>query len=262
MPRRSPHMKKPMKRAGSVVQTEIISRSRGPAERAGTDDDRRIVDTETQHDDQHANVLHVRDDEDTVQVSQCRCERRIRRKEAVRTPEECIVLPMQRRQTDTATQAGDSVKEEEEDQVMMVKDVARAYFEAPVTRIIAVEFPEEDGGGKDSEFVGLCKNPSMARGTQPPIFGRRCASSCRITISLLANSVPAPVTIGKRICELIVHGGDFISCGRLDAVSWFKSCLEVRFEVKKSMIGHGPDDANEGRVLNRIIRANSGGWEY
>ena len=35
-----------------------------------------------------------------------------------------------------ATQAGDSVKEE----VMMVNDVARAHFEAPVTRIIAVEF--------------------------------------------------------------------------------------------------------------------------
>ena len=66
-----------------------------------------------------------------------------------------------------ATQAGDSVKEEE-DQVMMVNDVARAYFEAPVTRIIAVELPEEDGGGKDSEFVGLL---------QKSLYGTRDAAA-------------------------------------------------------------------------------------
>ena len=97
---------------GSVVQTELTSRRRGPSERAGTNDDRRIVDTETQHDAQHADVLHTRDDEDIVQVSQCRCEREIRRMEAVRdrmgakvcwTPEERVVLPTQRRHTDTAT---------------------------------------------------------------------------------------------------------------------------------------------------------------
>ena len=97
---------------GSVVQTETISRSHGPAERAGSDDDRRIADTETQHDAQHADVLHTRDDEDTVQVSQCMCGRGIRRKEAVRermgatvcwTPQERVVLPTQRRHTGTAT---------------------------------------------------------------------------------------------------------------------------------------------------------------
>ena len=47
---------------------QIMSRSRGPAEPAGTDNDRRIVDTETQQDAQHADVPHTRDDEDTVLV--------------------------------------------------------------------------------------------------------------------------------------------------------------------------------------------------
>ena len=89
---------------GSVVQTETVSRSRGPAERAGTDDDKRIVDTETQQSAQHADVLHTRDDEDTVQVSQRKCERGVRREKAVRermgakvcwTPEERVVLQTQ-----------------------------------------------------------------------------------------------------------------------------------------------------------------------
>ena len=63
------HTRRTDETCGSDVQNEIISRSRGPAERAGTDDDR-IVDTETQHDAQHADVLHTRDDEDTLQVMQ------------------------------------------------------------------------------------------------------------------------------------------------------------------------------------------------
>ena len=95
---------------GLVIQTEIISRSRGPAERAGTRDDRRIVDTETQQGTEHADVLHTRDDEDTVQVSPCKCERGVGREKAIRermrakvcwTPEERVVLQTQRRRTDT-----------------------------------------------------------------------------------------------------------------------------------------------------------------
>ena len=97
---------------------------------------------------------------------------------------------------------------------MMVDDVDRAFFVAPVTRIIAVELQEEDGGGKDSEFVGLLRT-----------YYHR-AENLRV----------------------MVHGDDFISCGRRDVVSCFKSCLEARFEVKTFMIGHGPNDAGEGRV--------------
>ena len=68
------------------------------------------LDAETHQRAQHADVLHTRDDEDTVQVSLCRCERGIRREEAVRermgpkvywTPEERVVLQTQRRRTDT-----------------------------------------------------------------------------------------------------------------------------------------------------------------
>ena len=86
------------------------SRNRGPAERAGTDDYRGVVDAETHQRAQHADVLHTRDDEDTIQVSLCRCEQGIRREEAVRermgpkvcwTPEERVVLQTQRRRADT-----------------------------------------------------------------------------------------------------------------------------------------------------------------
>ena len=78
---------------GLVVQTEIVPRSRGSAVPAGVDDDRSIVDTETQRNprqrgtrSQHTDVLHTRDDNcrsRVGQVSQCRRERMVQGLEAV-----------------------------------------------------------------------------------------------------------------------------------------------------------------------------------
>ena len=48
--------------------------------------------------------------------------------------------------------ARNSSKEEKE---VMVNGVARAFFEAPISRELAVQLPVEDGGGPGSEMVGL-----------------------------------------------------------------------------------------------------------
>ena len=79
---------------GLVVQTEIVLRSRGSAVSARADDDRDIVDTETQRNPrqrrkrtQRTDVLHTRDDNVRSRVghvSQCRREGRVRSLEAVR----------------------------------------------------------------------------------------------------------------------------------------------------------------------------------
>ena len=79
---------------GLVVQTEIVSRSRGSAVSRGVDEDRSIVDTETQRKPrergkraQHTDVLHSGDDNcrsRVGQVPQRRRERRVRDLEAVR----------------------------------------------------------------------------------------------------------------------------------------------------------------------------------
>ena len=77
-----------------VVQAEVIPRSRGSAVSARVDDDRSVVDTETQRNahqrrmcPQYTDVLHSRDDDGRSrvgQLSQRRRERRIRSLEAVR----------------------------------------------------------------------------------------------------------------------------------------------------------------------------------
>ena len=42
----------------------------------------------------------------------------------------------------------------------------------------------------------------------------------------------------------------------------FLEKLESRFEIKTSVIGTGVGEVQEARVLNRILRITSNGWEY
>ena len=43
-----------------------------------------------------------------------------------------------------------------------------------------------------------------------------------------------------------------------------KQELEARFDMKTVIVGHDTSDdvASEGKILNRVIRATSSGWEY
>ena len=56
----------------------------------------------------------------------------------------------------------------EESKAIIVNDIARAFFEAPVQREIAVELPEEDGGGPGCPMVGLL---------QKSLYGTRDAAA-------------------------------------------------------------------------------------
>ena len=73
----------------------------------------------------------------------------------------------------------------------------------------------------------------------------------------------------------MVHGDDFMSVGTKEAARQFRQKLEARFEIKTRLIwpqpdassaragasGRGEDVQSEGRVLNRIVRWTSDGWE-
>ena len=76
----------------------------------------------------------------------------------------------------------------------------------------------------------------------------------------------------------LVHGDDFVSVGSMHPAAKFRSQLESRFEIKTQVIGAPNPVAGaraatgsgasvdqcvqEGRVLNRIIRVCSLGWQY
>jgi len=45
-------------------------------------------------------------------------------------------------------------------------------------------------------------------------------------------------------------------------VKWLKERLSERFEIKTKVIGAGPGEETEARILNRIIRVTDKGWQY
>ena len=51
--------------------------------------------------------------------------------------------------------AASAPRQERNDKVMMVNDVARAFFEAPIQRRLCVELPQEDKGNDEEDMVGL-----------------------------------------------------------------------------------------------------------
>ena len=60
----------------------------------------------------------------------------------------------------------------------------------------------------------------------------------------------------------VVHGDDFIAAGKKDALQKLKRTLEEKYEVKAIQFGPGEDSHKEGKMLNRIVRYTTSGFEY
>ena len=62
----------------------------------------------------------------------------------------------------------------------------------------------------------------------------------------------------------MVHGDDFIGVGERPHIQHFRKQLAHRFTVKDQIVGNRKDlkEENEARILNRVVRITSTGWEY
>ena len=62
----------------------------------------------------------------------------------------------------------------------------------------------------------------------------------------------------------LVHGEDIVSVGGSNQLRWLKEKLKERFEMKTKVVGAREEEGEvkEARILNRIIRRTSKGWEY
>ena len=60
-----------------------------------------------------------------------------------------------------------------------------------------------------------------------------------------------------------MHGDGFTSSGPCDSLDWFESEISKEYEVTISpRLGPGPQDAKQGRALNRVIPWTEKGIEY
>ena len=147
-----------------------------------------------------------------------------------------------------------------ERQVVMINDIARAFFEAPVTRTVCVELPPEANAPGDC--VGLL---------QLSLYGTRDAAAnfqkevSRFMLGLgFEQSAYNPQVYfhRERMLRTVVHGDDFITSGTSGNAVWFRDALVRRFEVKSQIVGTGKNEVREARVLGRIVRVTADGWQY
>ena len=154
--------------------------------------------------------------------------------------------------------------EGKEEKVIMLNDVARAFFEAPMRRSVCVEVPPEALGEGESatDMVGFL---------QLSLYGTRDAAA-NFQMEVRAFMLSQGFTQSKyspqvyhhrgRDLKCLVHGDDFVTVGERRNIDWFNRRLSLRFEIKTAIIGRGPNEVKEHRVLGRILRATDDGWEY
>ena len=160
--------------------------------------------------------------------------------------------------SEAATQESDACPEN----VIMINDVARAFFEAPARRAVCIELPAEAAKDTQDDMVGFL---------QKSLYGTRdAAANFQEEVRLVMEKAgfkqsaysPSVYFHPQRNIMTLVHGDDFITVGKREQVLWFRGVLECRFELKTKIIGAGAGEAQEARVLNRVIRVTSSGWEY
>ena len=114
-----------------------------------------------------------------------------------------------------------------EDRVIMVNDVARAFFEAPMKRYVCVELPPEARAESDAEdYVGLLLMS---------LYGTRDAAAnfqAEVRKFMLSQGVrqapysPSIFWHPGRDLRTLVHGDDFMTSGNRTNARWFRNVLE------------------------------------
>jgi hypothetical protein len=135
-------------------------------------------------------------------------------------------------------------------------DIKRAYFNAkidPTDPDTFVQLPPED---EDSTTM-VAKLLRHMYGTRMAADGWQEEYSSFL-VSLGFRQGDAYPNVSHHLAKSIVtsvHGGDFTSSGPADALDWLEAAIAERYEITvEPRMGPGPNDAKEGRVLNRIIR--------
>ena len=152
--------------------------------------------------------------------------------------------------------------QEEIHKVIMINDVARAFFEAEATREVYVELPEEalEGNEAKSEWVA---------GLDKSLYGTRDAAvnfqlGCKKYFSSIGSSAgrynASTYYHSGRQLRMMLHGDDFATVGDVKQIEWLKKKLEERFEIKTNILGKKYE--HEGRLLGRVLRVTENGWEY
>ncbi len=143
-------------------------------------------------------------------------------------------------------------------------DVKRAYFNAkvdPREPPTFVQLPLEDPDATD-----------MCAQLLRHMYGTRLAADgwqeeySTLLVSLgfrQGDACPNVFYHGGRQIVISVHGDDFTSTGSKSSLDWLEDAIAEHYELDIGpRLGPGPEDAKEGRVLNRVTRWCDNRIEY
>ena len=142
----------------------------------------------------------------------------------------------------------------------MINDVRRAYFYAAAVRDLYIHLPEEDELKSEGEVGKL--NLSL-------YVTRDAACNWQDTLARHLGSIGFTRGRGhgcvfvnrQRSLWTMVHGDDFVTAGHDADLQWLRAELEKQYELKTQLLGPGDGYSVEGKVLNRVVRWSSQGWE-
>ncbi len=143
-------------------------------------------------------------------------------------------------------------------------DIARAYFNAVKDDDdeTYVDLPPED-----ADHASCCaKLLRHMYGTRSAADGwQEEYSSFLVEILEFEQGMSSPCLFRHPNRQLVcsVHGDDFTTTGAKSDLDWFEDMIKKHHECTiQERLGPGPNDAQEGIVLNRIIRWGTEGIEY
>ena len=61
----------------------------------------------------------------------------------------------------------------------------------------------------------------------------------------------------ERGLKTMVHGDVFVTVGNREGGKWMDAEFKKRFEIKTGVIGEGPGEVKEAKILNRVVRVGS-----
>jgi len=141
--------------------------------------------------------------------------------------------------------------------VVMLNDVSRAFFEAPMQagRNLCIELPIEDMTEEDKrrDMVGHLVQSLNGTRVAAANFQKEVTKTMKKIGFKVGKYNPCTYYHAGRDLICLVHGDDFVTCGSKSNCEWLKSCLQNRFEIKTKIVGSGEGEVREDRILNRVI---------
>jgi hypothetical protein len=140
---------------------------------------------------------------------------------------------------------------------LMLCDVSRAFFFAPIEDTIFVELPEEDREEGKDEVAKL--NFSLYGTRQAAAHWRGTYSKHLVSIgSLQGKTTPCLFYHFKTQIRALVHGDDYVAVAHPEDFKWPQKQIGNAFEIRTKVLG--PDEAEgEEREISVLGRISNGG---